>query len=256
MPAVNCANAPAPTFLCRGDVRLLVTRPELDAERTAAVLRECNHAVLVAPLLRIEPISDVEIPAGRFAAILVTSANAAAAIEAHSRLQDLQVLPVFAAGDRSAEAMRVAGFAPVTSAGGDVNHLVELVTEQVKPGAALLYLAAGERAGDLAGDLRGRGYRVQTAIVYRAIADAPLLPGTVRGLTAHGIDGVLHFSRRSAQAFIDAARAAGVLVEALKPIHFCLSAQVAEPLRQAGATDVRIAPDPTEAALLAIIPRF
>jgi uroporphyrinogen-III synthase len=235
---------------------LVVTRPRPDAERTAAVLRERNHAVLVAPLLRIETISDFEIPAGPFAAILATSANAAAAIKVHSRLLELLVLPVFAAGDRSAEAMRMVGFAPVVSASGDVNHLVELVTEQVRPGAALLYLAAGERAGDLAGDLSGRGYRVQTAIVYRAVADAPLPSGTVQGLTAHGIDGVLHFSRRSAQAFIDAARAAGVLPDALKPIHFCLSAQVAEPLRQAGATDVRVAPDPTEAALLAIIPQF
>ena len=48
---------------------------------------------------------------------------------------------------------------------------------------------------------------------------------------------MLHFSRRSAEAYVDAARAAGLLANALKPIHFCLSAQVAEPLAQAGAAD-------------------
>jgi uroporphyrinogen-III synthase len=235
-------------------VRLLVTRPKPDAERTAAILRERGHAAMIAPLLRIQIVDNAELPPGPFAAVLVTSANAAAAIDAHPRWLELAVLPVFAAGDRSAEAMRVAGFI-ATSASGDVNHLVALVTQQVRPGAALLYLAAGERAGDLAGDLRGRGYHVHTAVVYRAVADVPLPPDAIRELTRHDIDGVLHFSRRSALAFVNAAQAAGILSEALKPAHFCLSAQVAEPLRQAGAADVRIAPDPREATLLAIIPR-
>jgi uroporphyrinogen-III synthase len=234
-------------------VRLLLTRPQPDGERTAAALRARGHEVVVTPLLRIEPVPNAELPDGPFTAILVTSANAATAIESHPRRSELAVLPVFAAGDRSAEAMRTVGFASVTSAGGDVHRLVEVVRKQVSPGAALLYLAAGERAGDLAGDLRSRGYRVQTVTVYRAVADAPLPPGTVRGLATNSIHGVLHFSRRSAQAFVKAAQDAGVLVEALAPIHFCLSAQVAEPLMQAAAADTRIAAAPTEESLLALV---
>ena len=232
---------------------LVVTRPSPDAERTAAALRG-HHDVLIAPLLRIEPLREAEIAGGPFAAILITSANAAAAIEAHRRLPELIGLPVFAAGDRSAVAMRALGFARVASASGDVKDLVRLVAERMPSGAALLYLAAGERAGDLAGDLRGRGYDVHTAIVYRAITDAPLPHEVTQALAARRVEGVLHFSRRSAQAYMRAARDAGILPEALRPAHFCLSAQVAEPLREAGAADVRTAPEPTEAALLAIIP--
>ncbi len=235
-------------------MRLVLTRPQADAERTAAALRERGHAVLIAPLLRIAPDSEAEIAAGPFAAILVTSANAAAAIKLHYRLPELVAVPVFAAGDRSADAMRGAGFAGVTSAGGDVNDLASLVAARIKTGAALLYLAAGERSGDLAGDLRSRGYVVHTAIVYRAIADADLPRETSDALAQQSVGGVLHFSRRSAEAFIDAARTANVLPAALKAAHFCLSAQVAEPLVQAGATDIRIGAEPTEAALLALIP--
>ena len=51
----------------------------------------------------------------------------------------------------------------------------------------------------------------------------------------------------------DAARAAGQLANALKPVHFCLSAQVAEPLVQAGAAAIRIAERPNEAVLIALI---
>jgi len=36
-------------------------------------------------------------------------------------------------------------------------------------------------------------------------------------------------------------------------VHYCLSARIAEPLREAGAADVRAAERPDEAALLALI---
>ena len=38
-------------------MRLLVTRPEPDAARTAEALRARGHEVLVAPLLRVETIA-------------------------------------------------------------------------------------------------------------------------------------------------------------------------------------------------------
>jgi uroporphyrinogen-III synthase len=233
-------------------VRLLVTRPEPDAERTAAMLRAQGHTVAIAPLLRIEAIADAKLGPGPWAAILITSANAAAAIAPHARLAELKALPVWAVGRRSAQAMTDAGFANVASADGDVHDLAALVAAQPKPEAPLLYLAGEERSGDLAGALRARGFATETATVYRAIA-ADTLPRTAAAALADGIDGVLHFSRRSAAAYADAARASGAPADALEPIHFCLSKQVAEPLRGAGAADIRVADRPAEAALIALI---
>jgi uroporphyrinogen-III synthase len=118
------------------------------------------------------------------------------------------------------------------------------------PPARLLYLAGEERSGDLAGLLRAQDFAVDTALVYRAVA-AETLPPHVATTLAGGIDGVLHFSRRSAEAYLNAARNAGLTKAALNgPVHFCLSVRVAEPLRQAGATKLRIAARPDEAALL------
>ena len=72
---------------------------------------------------------------------------------------------------------------------------------------------------------------------------------------ASDIEGALHFSRRGAEAFLNAARNSRLLEAALtKPVHFCMSGQVAEPLQQAGAADIRIASEPTEAAVMALIP--
>jgi uroporphyrinogen-III synthase len=235
-------------------VRLLLTRPEPDAERTAAALRARGHAVVIAPLLRIEAMADADVGAGPWAAILVTSANAAPAIAVHERLEELRALPVFAVGERSAEAMRAAGFAEVTSAGGNGSDLARLVAKRMKPGAPLLHLAGEHRSGDLAGDLGAQNFAVRTAVIYRAVA-ATVLPRAAAAALAAGVGGVLHFSRRSAEAYVNAARGAGPGDGALqKPAHFCLSAEVAQPLAQAGAADIRIAPQPLEAALIALIP--
>lgn len=234
-------------------MRLLLTRPERDAERTAAALRARGHTVVIAPLIRIEPIADAEIGAGPWAAILVTSANAAPAITAHPRFAGLRALPVFAVGERNAQAMRAAGFVQVTSADGDVRDLARLVAQRMKPEAQLLYLAGADRSGDLAGELGAQNFAVSTVVIYRAVAAAGL-PRAAAAALAGGIDGVLHFSRRSADVYVNTVRDAGLHQCALeKPIHYCLSAQVAEPLMQAGAADIRIARKPTEAALIALI---
>ncbi len=227
-------------------------RPEPDAQRTAAALRAQGHDVITAPLLRIEPAADARIGAGPWAAVLISSANAAHAISAHARVAPLRALPVFAVGRRSAEAMAAAGFADVTSADGNVSDLVRLVAGRLQPAGRLLYLAGEDRTGDLAGDLRAGGFAVETTVIYRAVAATCLPPAAAQAL-ASGVDGVLHFSRRSAEVFVDAARAAGVLESALQAAHFCLSAQVAEPLAQAGAAAIRVAERPNEALLLALI---
>jgi len=254
MPGANCASARALISSCRSEsVRLLVTRPEPDAERTAAALRQRGHMVIVAPLLHIEALAGADLGAGPWEAILVTSANAAPVIAAHKRFAELRALPVFTVGERSAGALRAVGFVDVASAGGDVGDLAKRVAQKLKPPARLLYLAATDRAGDLAGLLRGLGFVVDTVIIYRARAAATLPAVAVAALT-DGVDGVLHFSRRTTEAYIGAARQAGMLVAALTPAHYCLSARVAEPVLQAGAAKVSIAREPTEAALFALFP--
>ena len=84
-------------------MRLLVTRPEPDNERTAAALRVRGYDVMLAPLLRVEPVAG-EFGAGPWAAVLITSANGARAMAVHPRRAELAALPVLAVGAGSAAA--------------------------------------------------------------------------------------------------------------------------------------------------------
>jgi uroporphyrinogen-III synthase len=236
-------------------VRLIVTRPEPDGARTATKLRALGHDVALVPLLRIEPVRDVDLGGGPFAGVLMTSANALSGAASHERIAELQSLPVFAVGRRTAEAARAAGFPDVISADGNQRDLVRLVRARMaaperKP---LLYLAGEDRSGDLAGDLAALGLPVRTVVVYHAVA-ASEFPDAIRNALALGrVEGVLHFSRRSAESFLRCAGAGEALRPALRVIHYCLSSQVAEPLVAAGAAVVRVASRPEEAALIELV---
>jgi uroporphyrinogen-III synthase len=236
-------------------VRLLVTRPQEDGERTAAALRARGHSVLLAPLLRIEPLA-AEFGPGPFAAVLTTSANATRAAAQHPRMPELRSVPLYTVGRRSAEAARAVGFAITHSAGSDAHDLIGMVARELA-GAALplLYLAGENRSVDLAEGLWRHGLTVRTAVVYRAAAAERLPPQTEQAIAAGEIDGVLHYSRRSADVFLRCTDAAGLRERAVALTHFCLSAQVAAPLAQAGAAHVRIAQRPDEEALLALVGR-
>lgn len=237
-------------------MRLLVTRPLPDAERTAAMLRARGHEVIVAPLMRVETVAT-DIAPEHWAAVLMTSAKAARAIAAHAAAGSLRLLPVFAVGAQTAQAACDAGFSNVTAADGGVDGLAVLVCEllvakQIPPTRMpLLYLAAEQRSGDLAGALAAHGFTVATIVIYRTVAATKFPPDMLAALDM--LDGVLHFSQRSAATYVDCAEASGRIGRVLAPPHYCLSDQVAAPLIAAGAATVRIAPQPNEAALVDLI---
>jgi len=237
-------------------VRLLVTRPEPEGARTAALLRSRGHEVRLAPLLRIEPVADAVFGVGPWAGVVFTSANAARAVASHRRFGALAALPAFAVGARTREAAVAAGLTNVVSAEGDVGDLAALIVAgsegTVLP---LLYFAGGDRAGDLAGILGKAGRAVETVIAYRAVIVSDFDADVRAAISGGAIDGVLHYSARTASAFISAAKAAGIVDSAMKVRHFCLSAQVAAPLSAAAAAAVEIAAAPNEAALLALVDR-
>jgi uroporphyrinogen-III synthase len=244
---------------------VLVTRPHPDSETTAEALRARGFTALLAPMLRFEPMAfadDAEIDYG---AVIATSANALRAIEPQLAASRLLKLPLFAVGEHTAAAARKAGFHKVLAARGDATGLRDLVLESMraktlknkalKKAAVLLYLAGADLARDLTGELGDRGFSVVTQTTYRMVPVASLPDEACDAFTANAVEAVLHYSRRSARAFMDAARAAGVEISALAVPHCCISAAVAAVLRDAGATQLMVAATPDENALFGSLTR-
>ena len=233
---------------------VLVTRPQPDDEATALALRAKGFEVLLAPMLRFEPVAFHDDIDARYGAVIVTSANALRGIEAHLAGSRLLKLPLFAVGEHTAVAARKAGFNNVIPANGDATGLRDSVLASVKAKAlkksgTLLYLAGADLARDLAGELGERGFTVVTHTTYRMIPVSSLPREVAEAFAASQIEAVLHYSRRSARAFLEAARAAGVEISALAIPQCCISDAVASIVRDAGASHVLVARIPDENAL-------
>jgi uroporphyrinogen-III synthase len=239
---------------------VLVTRPRGDGEATADSLRSRGFEALVAPMLRFEALPFQEDDAADYDAVIVTSANALRAVAPQVAGHALLRLPLFAVGEHTAAAAREVGFAKVASADGDARALCELLVarrkaKKLKKAATLLYLAGADLSRDLAGELGEAGFTVVTRTTYRMAPVAGLPRAVCDAFMAGGIEAVLHYSRRSAQAFLDAARAEGLEISALALPHCCISAGVAGVLREAGASQVVSAASPDENALFEALTR-
>lgn len=244
---------------------ILVTRPAPDHTTTVSTLRGKGFDVLLAPMLRFEPVAFEQDADARFDAVLVTSANALRALAETSVAQRWLTTPLYAVGERTAQAARDLGFGSVMAASGDGASLRDLVVAQtraktpkktaLKKSARLLYLAAADRAVNLDDELSPFGLEVITVTTYRMIATPDLPAEVCEAFTAGRVDAVLHYSGRSAYSFVAAARAAGLEIMALAAPHCCISANVAAVLREAGATQVAVAATPDEDALFAALDR-
>jgi len=239
---------------------VLVTRPHPDDEATAGALRARGFEVLQAPMLRFEPVPFHDDADARYGAIIVTSANALRAIMPHLAGSRLLNLPLFAVGEHTASVARDAGFGEVMTAKGDAAALREQVTsavksKQLKKAGTLLYLAGADLARDLSGELGEKGFTVVTQTTYRMVPAASLPREVCDAFVANRIEAVLHYSRRSARAFLDASRSGGVEISALALPQCCISPAVASILRDAGATQVTAAANADENALFEALSR-
>jgi uroporphyrinogen-III synthase len=250
---------------------VLVTRPHPDNEATARALKERGFAVVLAPMLRFEPVTLEGDAGADYAGVLATSANALRAVELQLAESGLTELPLFAVGAHTASEARRLGFAKVISAEGDAAKLSSLIRKTIKAkdkskdksedksrkkqAVRLLYLAGADLSRDLAGDLAIDGFEVTTRTTYRMVSLTGLSRETCRAFAANEVEAVLHYSQRSARAFLDAARADGVEVSALAVPQCCISANVAAILREAGAMRVLAAASPDENALFEALER-
>ncbi|PTM60443.1 uroporphyrinogen-III synthase [Phreatobacter oligotrophus] len=233
-------------------MRVLVTRAEPEAARTAAALAARGAEAIIAPLFAAEPVA-AEISSDGLSGLLVTSPRTPRLLPS-SLVAALRDRPAYAVGDRTAAALREAGFSDVRSAAGDVADLAGHVAAEAGPGATFLHAGGEDRAGDLAAALARHGVTVRTATLYRMVA-VPVWPAAARDAFLKGaIDAVLHYSPRAAVTYAALAMAeASTTAAARTPLQACLSQAVAEALNPLSPPRVILAARPDEAALLAAL---
>ena len=176
---------------------VLITRPEPAASETARIVAARGYHPVLTPMLVVAP-TPWQHPPPAVQAILVTSANALAALSGCSR-----ATPLFAVGDATAARATAEGFTRVFSAGRDAAALAELVAQRCTADDGALLLASGAGLGlELAADLRRRGFRVIRRVSYRTCPARQLSADASAALVSGEIHSAMFFSAASAYAFI------------------------------------------------------
>jgi uroporphyrinogen-III synthase len=205
-------------------MRLLLTRPAEEGERTRLACEAAGHRVLVSPVLRFEAL-PVALDLTGMQALAVTSRQGLRSLAQATPRRDL---PLFAVGAATAALARDAGFRQVLSAEGDRTDLARLLAGHLSPGGGpILHVTGTERRGDLGESPALQGFTIVRTELYQARALAEL-DRTAQGALTHGqLDAVAFFSPRSAAIFVTLVRRAGLARACAGLLAACLSPAVA-----------------------------
>jgi uroporphyrinogen-III synthase len=226
--------------------RIWITRAQPGADGTAERVRALGHDALIAPLLAVRALPDVEIDLSGVAALAFTSANG---VRAFADIHGERTIRVFAVGAATAQAARAAGFKLVLSADGNVEALAEGIGQRRgELRGAILHLGAAEPAGDLVGGLEKQGVVARSLTLYETVP-APLDPEAASQLVL--ADAVLLHSPRAAQLL----NAILKQYPAPKLRVLGLSKAVVKPLARAKLGSRAFPSMPLEGALLNLIDR-
>ena len=181
--------------------RLLITRPDDEAERTAGAARAAGFEPVYAPLLIVEPLAFA-LPAQQPDSLLFTSPRAPAALAGIGAAW--KALPCYTVGPATTAAALRAGFHPAGEGAGDGNAALAMAA------------AAGHRrflhphGEDHIGLHVPAGVQLIGMPVYKARAAVALSRQVVRQLASGGIFATLLLSPRVAQTFAGLVRQAAI----------------------------------------------
>lgn len=233
--------------------RVLVTRPQPAASKTALKLASKGFEPVLLPLSRTVPLSFA-IPEDGFAALTVTSASAFLHVE-EERLKPLLGLPIFAVGGGTASAARAAGFWQVIDGGGDAVRLAATMRRDLPEKARVLYLAGRVRQPVFEDEVRLAGLDMETVDVYdtKAVSYAP---AALRDL----LDGapfvaVMLYSGVAAASFVEAMQGIEPPFDE-KTRFLCISARVADRLPPLWRANAFVAEHPDEDALFRLVAKL
>lgn len=233
-------------------MRILLTRPLEDSQRTAQELARRGHQALIAPLFEITYLDGPELPLDNVQAILATSGNG---VRAFARRALQREIPLFAVGTHTAAAAKQEGFHDIYNAEGDAAALAAVVRARLSAQSGALFHAAGTNASPaFSAALAQEGFEFRTSVLYD-IVEAPELPdAAAEALRANTLDAVLVYSPRSARLFADCVKRAGLALSCQRLLFCSISREAAGPLRDLPLAELCIAERPDQASLLDLLP--
>lgn len=147
--------------------KILVTRPEPAASRTALALSKHGHTTVKCPIFEVSD-TGKPVPESGYDGVVFTSRNAVDVLLGRGWMVPNPAVPVFCTGENTAKAAAGLGFRDIRTGGGTAKLLANLIANSVlPPNSRLLYPAASDRTFDFALALKPHELMVETLEIYK-----------------------------------------------------------------------------------------
>ena len=233
-------------------MRVLITRPEANADELATLLQARGHTTISEPLLTIRFTDGPPINEKGIQALVLTSANGARAAARRTAHRDI---PIFAVGTSTAAEARTHGFTHISQSNGlGVPGLVaHICGSAIAAAGDLLHVTSEHPAGDLSGALATHGFQVKTLRAYISRPPEALSQGLQSEILSRQISAALFFSPRTAGTFSSLVTAARLDSHCQAISALALSQNVANSLQPLIFRKVLLAQTTSTAAMLDLL---
>jgi uroporphyrinogen-III synthase len=243
-------------------MRVLVTRPEPGAERTAALLRARGHEAVVLPLTRTVPLAQnhdalQHIEAGAYA---VTSAAALRHWQTMDIAAKQLAVPLYAVGEATGQAATQAGFRDVRTGLGNGDGLAALIARDVdnsrlnlSDAAPLLYVAGRIRRSRFEEAAKAENLPIEVVEIYNTERISYSTDYILRHFFTNNETAIFLYSHNAASILFDHLKQNSLHKQLKNSTFYCLSAHVATAVPAHCPAQIRIAAEPNEPELLALL---
>lgn len=233
-------------------VRVVVTRPQPGASRTAARLRKLGLEPILIPLSETKALDiDIQSLPADIAAAAVTSSNAIRHASAEL-IQRLAGLPCHVVGLKTADAARSAGLSVAEIGQGDAEALADRIAPSLA-GKTVVYLCGHVRFSAFETGLSAKNVNVVPLEIYDTLAIHQAGVVVMKRLAGRPADAVLLYSAKAAQAFSELARRPELARYFDETRILVLSERVASSFGPVAPGRLVVAGEPNEDALLALL---
>lgn len=237
-------------------MRVLVTRPEPGASRTASRLRTLGHEPVILPLFeaQITARPDDLPPVQQVGGLIATSARAFSIFGSNTAPAEYLHLQVYTVGPATAQAARDAGFHDVHEGAGSARDLAGALTAQsgtAVDGPGLLYLAGSPRKPFLEEALTAEGLPLKVIETYRMDQLSYPTDSQILDLLSPAPDAALFYSSNAALGFCSLVSTKNLDKSLQSTFLVCLSPEISSAFPETWMARVISAGHPDEDSLLA-----
>jgi uroporphyrinogen-III synthase len=232
-------------------MRLILTRPIDDSLYLASIMKSKDHDFLIDPMLEIEFI-DNNFDTEEFNCFILTSRYAAHSLLKIYNINKLKNKIFFCIGVATRNILANSGFKNIHHANGTSEDLLKIITNFSRKDNKFLYIRGVDINCDICKILNNSGIYVREEVTYKANPASALSRETVSAIDGNNIDGIIFYSKRTAEIFIDLIKINKLSNKTSIICAYCLSEDIAGILREFNM-EVKVAKYPMNDEIIRLI---